>query len=174
MMALGIDPGLSGAFVLTDGKKALRWWAMPLVAGASGGKEISTVKIREIIKAALHCNDHYRNMNVFLEKAVSFGMGTKSAFNYGRGFERVCLGLEFANLPYTLVEPNKWTKVMHEGLQKDLKPKAKSLMAVKKLYPNLVGELPTKRNGELFDGFVDALLIAGYGLKTLTSSEDFY
>ena len=54
---------------------------------------------------------------------------------------------------------------MHEGLSTDLRPKAKSMMAVKRLYPHLVKILPTNTKGALQDGPIDALLIAGYGIR---------
>lgn len=106
-----------------------------------------------------------RSTHVFLERAVSFGLGTKSAFDYGRSFEAIVIALEQLELTVTYVEPAKWTKEMHEGIHTDLKGKAKSLIAAKRLYPHLVGLLPTKPKGGVHDGFIDALLIAGYGLR---------
>ncbi len=67
---------------------------------------------------------------------------------------------------------------MDEGnaSRKDLLPKAKSLIAVKRLFPKLVKQLPRDRKGNLLDGPVDALLIAGYGLRRLRPKDpdDFF
>jgi hypothetical protein len=56
---------------------------------------------------------------------------------------------------------------MHEGVSSDLKPKAKSLIAAKRLYASLYAKLPKKPKGGDHDGYIDALLIAGYGLRRL-------
>jgi len=167
MIVVGIDPGVSGAIVVTDGKAILEVYPMPIE------KEGNDVRVdyRGVIGSLLDLTKS-RSLNpaqtqVFLERAVSFGMGTKSAFNYGRGFEATVIAITAYGMPYTLVEPGKWTKEMHAGISADLKPKAKSLIAVKRLYPQLVAKLPTKPKGGLMDGPVDALLIAGYGLRQL-------
>lgn len=162
---LGIDPGLKGAFVLTDGARYIQTWAMPIC-----GKE-KVVSYEEVLKILINAQITPRPLFVFMEKPVSFGMGTKGAFNYGRSYEVLRIALR--NYYVTLVEPGKWTKEMHKGLSADLKPKAKSLLAVKKLFPKLVGSLPKMpKKGELLDGPVDALLIAGYGLRTLKSTAE--
>ena len=62
----------------------------------------------------------------------------------------------------TYLEPSKWAKVMHEGISKDLKPKAKSTIAVERLFKKFHGSLPRNKNGKIHEGVMDALLIAGY------------
>lgn len=157
---LGIDPGLTGAIVLLE-KDKFRFWEMPL----KNKIEIDFVAVRRIFqmvddKVKLH-------IHVFLERAVSFGMGTKGAFNYGRGFATLEIALIDLDLPYTLVEPGKWTKVMHAGIEADLKPKAKSVIAVERLFPKFAKEIPRNRNGKFHEGIMDALLIGGYGQRCL-------
>jgi crossover junction endodeoxyribonuclease RuvC len=172
-LALGIDPGFSGAFVLTDGDKFFEYWRMPLV-DISGGKEkqVEFDGVHELL------DDIYQKHrpHVFLERAIPMAMGSKGAFNYGRGFAALEIAIELIGMPVTYVEPSKWAKQMHEGLSADLRPKAKSLMAVKRLFPRLVEALPRNKKGALLDGPVDALLIAGYGLRRHRPAEeqDFY
>jgi hypothetical protein len=108
-------------------------------------------------------------------------MGTKGAFNYGRGFAAIEIVLQDGDFPYTLVEPQKWAKVMHAGIGKDLKPKAKSAIAVARLFPKLSKLCTFDKAGKPHDGAIDALLIAGYGLRqtyggdsTRDIIEDFY
>ncbi len=103
--------------------------------------------------------------HVFLERAIPMAMGAKHAFNYGRNFMVLELAVKHSRIPCTYVEPSKWTKVVHEGISADLKPKAKSAIAIKRLLPNL--ELPTTRTGKLDEGVVDAVLIALYGARIL-------
>lgn len=157
---LGIDPGNEGAFVLYDGSTA-QTWMMP-VTKESGATLVDFNGVHGLLWDLQGMVDH-----VFLERAVSFAMGVKGAFNYGRGFASLEIAIQILHMPVTYVEPGKWTKTMHEGISSDLKPKAKSLIAVKRLFPKLVSELPQNRNGKLLEGPIDALLIAAYGLKRL-------
>lgn len=162
LFALGVDPGVNGAFVLTDGKR-LTTWPMPT---ETDGKN-KTVSYKGLVKLVAAIVQLRRKPHVFLERAIPMAQGAKSAFSYGRGFEALSIALEVAGFSTTLVDPHKWTKEMHEGISADLRPKAKSLIAVKRLYPQLVGLLPKRPKGGLEDGPVDALLLAGYGLRRL-------
>ncbi len=174
MKILAIDPGVTGAIVCTDGK-LITSWEMPLELD---GKNKS-IEFDGLIKILMRADSSAR-MPVFLERAMPFAMGSKHAFNYGRGFETIVIALKLLKFSVTYVEPSKWTKEMHEGISGDLKPKVKSAIAVKRLFPHLVRELPTKPKGGMHDGMIDALLIAGYGLRKLgitsnqAESEDFF
>jgi hypothetical protein len=159
---LGIDPGINGAFVITDGK-FLRSYPMPIVVN---GKE-KLIDFDGVWARLSAIKTAHGPIHVFLERAVPMAMGSKGAFTYGRGFEALIIALNLHKFPLTHVEPNRWTKEMHEGISADLKPKARSLIAVKRLYPHLVKSLPKKPKGGLHDGPIDALLIAGYGLRKL-------
>ncbi len=158
---LGIDPGLAGAFVVFDGSDFASY-AMPIVE-IGKEKSIDFDGVHELLWNLQE--KHGAGLHVFIERAVPFAMGSKGAFNYGRGFAALEIAIFLLKFPVTYVEPNKWTKEMHEGISADLKPKSKSLVAVKRLYPNLVPQLPKGRKGALLDGPIDALLIAGYGLR---------
>lgn len=168
MKVFGIDPGFTGALVRTNGVE-LQAWPMP-IWGEGREKRIHFGKLIDIFDA------HWQGEHIYLERPVSFGMSTNSAYSYGRGFEAIVIALELSEIPFTLIEPSKWTKEMHEGISVDLKPKVKSLIAAQRLFPQLVKMLPTKPKGGFHDGFIDALLIAGYGLRRskTTVSDDFY
>ena len=86
-------------------------------------------------------------------------MGSVSAFNYGRGFEMVKIALRLQRIPFTLVDPSVWTRVMHEGTPKDLRPKARSLRALEFHFAHLVDDIPRGKKGRIHDGAVDALLM---------------
>lgn len=152
MKILGIDPGATGGMVLMNGD-VIECHPMP-----TENKEISFRAVKRALEAL-------RPEHIFLERAVSFGMGTKGAFNYGRGFAFVEAAIQLLELRVTYVEPGKWSKVIHAGIDSNLKPKAKSLMAVKRLFPKVV--IPASKTGKLHEGFVDALLIAEYGRLSL-------
>lgn len=170
----GIDPGLTGSIVLYDGE-GVDVWAMP-VNKIGKHSEIDFERVHAILHS-VSCD--WGALPTFLERAVSFGMGSTGAFNYGRGFATIEIALKILQFPTTYVEPGKWTKEMHQGIAKDLKPKAKSLVAVERLFPKLVKTLPRNTKGRLLEGPVDALLIAGYGYRQLFGSQkvdipDFY
>lgn len=157
-VVIGIDPGLDGAIVIFDGKD-FGSYAMPLKIEGKN-RMVDFDGVHELL---FHITDVYTDAHIYLERAVSFGMGVKGAYNYGRGFAAIEIAIELLKMRVTYVEPAKWTKEIHEGISSDLKPKAKSLIAVKRLFPNLVGKLPKNRNGKILDGPIDALLIAAYG-----------
>ena len=151
---LAIDPGQKGAFVLLDGKKFLSW-VMPL----GEDKRVDFEKVLEIFSEA---GD---DVHVFLERAYGGQMGATAAFNYGRDFAALELAIKLCELPVTYIEATKWTKKIHEGISSDLKPKAKSIIAVKRLLPHLVKEIPvTPKSKAMHEGILDALLIAHYGV----------
>lgn len=159
---LGIDPGNFGAIVsLPD----FHFWKMPIVK-IGKSVQIDFLKVRDLLR------DLMTVQHVFLERAVAFGMGTTSAFNYGRGFAAIEHALISHRMPYTLVEPAKWTSAMHAGTARDWKAKARSLAAVHRLYPREAQLITRNRNGKMDEGVVDALLIAGYGMRQFGGAVD--
>jgi len=173
LCVLGVDPGNEGAFVLTDGEKFLETFPMPIL---TEGKT-KRIFFQGVYNLLLEIGP----AQIFLERAVPMAMGSKGAFSYGRGFEAIIIAIELAAVPYTLVEPQKWAREMCAGIRTDLRPKARSLIAARRLYPQLVGKLPvTPRSKKIHDGCIDALLVAGYGLRQLgrgpelVEEKDFY
>jgi hypothetical protein len=161
---LAIDPGHNGAFVWWDGER-VRYEATPLRDPTAKVKEVDFEKICVFLKD--------RPDHIYLERANSFGMGMKAAFNYGRGFGAIEIAIRLAQIPVTLVEPGKWVKEMTEGVDANLKPKVRAWLAFQRLFPQLIGQVPrtkvTKRNkeGVPHDGVVDAQLMAEFGRRKL-------
>ena len=104
--------------------------------------------------------------HVFVEKAQAMPkQGACSMFNYGRGFGEILGVIAALGFSHTLVPPQTWTKVMHRGCYgKD--SKAKSLDAATRLFPH-VDLLRTAKCFKPDEGYIDALLIAEYGKRTL-------
>ena len=125
---------------------------MPLKT--DGTKDVDFEKVRALI------NRHAAR--VFLERAHAGAMGTTGAFNYGRSFAALEIAVLLAGHPVTYLEPSKWAKVMHEGISKDLKPKAKSTIAIERLFKKFHDQIPKNKNGKMHEGVMDALLMAGY------------
>lgn len=152
----GIDPGKQGALVLMEDNKLLNFQLMPLNAAC----EPCFNGVRTILK-------DFNPDHIFLERAVAFGMGTTSAFNYGRGFSTLEIAILMSGKPVTYIEPAKWSREMHEGIDKNLKSKQKSLLAFERLFPHLKERVPKNKNGKIHEGVLDALLIAAYGVRRL-------
>lgn len=157
MRVIGIDPGLTGAIVVIDDNE-FRCIDMPVVE-----KEIDYDGICGVFL-------QYQGTQTFLERAIPFAMGAKSAFNYGRGFAALELAIRAMRMPVTYIEPAKWTKVMHAGIDSGLKPKFKSLIAIERQFPNIMEFIPKSSTGKLHDGVIDAILIAEYGKRMMNST----
>lgn len=157
-MILGVDPGLDGAVVALDGE-AFECRIMP-TKEIGDTREIDFDRFRLILTG-------YPGAHIFLERAMPMAMGSKHAFNYGRGFAALEIAVHLEMMPVTYVEPAKWTKVMHEGISNDLKPKAKSVIAAERLFPSLMSQIPRSKKGKYHDGVIDALLVAGFGVRQM-------
>lgn len=167
---IGIDPGITGAIVVTDGKD-LVYFPMPVIRNG----KTTEISFAGVIDRLRDIENAFGKLQVALERAVPMAMGSKSAFNYGRGFQAILDAIAWCEFPFTLIEPQKWAKEMHEGISVDLRPKAKSVIAVKRLFPALVRLLPVKpKSKALQDGPIDALLIAGYWLRKAKPVKDEY
>lgn len=154
---LGIDPGLKGglALIASDGK-ILDMMKMPV----RKDKQIDHDRLYKFIS-------EITNVHIILERAVSFGMGSKGAFNYGRGFAAIEISIELTGNKYDYVYPQVWTRLLHGDLfgRKDLKAKEKSLIVAERLFD--LREVPKSGTGALHDGIIDALLLAEYGRRAI-------
>jgi len=155
---VAVDPGNNGAIVYLTARGVFQFHVMPVIVNGKS-TEIDFEGVERILRL-------YQGEHVLLERAVSFGMGAGGAFNYGRGFAALEIAIKLLDMSVTYVEPSKWAKWAHQGIEKDLKPKAKSLIAGKRLYPVLFDMIPKgPKSGKPHEGILDALLIAGYGLR---------
>jgi hypothetical protein len=162
-MILGIDPGKEGAFVLLsqDGK-LIDFEIMPL--GPDGQPDYMQIKI--CIRSFFH-----RTTAAYLERAMPMAMGAGGAFTYGMGFAAIKIALREVGMPYTMIEPSKWTKEIFQGIDSNLKPKAQGLIAIDRLFPEEKEKIPVSpRAKNLHGGVIDALLIAEYGRRSLLKS----
>jgi crossover junction endodeoxyribonuclease RuvC len=154
-MILGIDPGLTGGLAIR-GRDVTVIEPMPAMDG-----EITLVELTSWLRE----NKHQVEM-AYLEKAQAMPkQGVSSTFNYGKGFGAVMGVLSALGIPFELVTPQRWTRVMHLGIESDLGPKAKSRIAVARLFPQFdLRESP--RCKKPHEGMVDALLLAEFGYRT--------
>lgn len=154
MLILGIDPGKKGAFSCFDTEVREIVLESPIPILSNGDYDIT-----EILKFAyIKKWDH-----VFMEDVHSiFGSSAKSNFQFGRGVGILEAVITSTSRPFTLVKPKEWQKTAWQGIKLVKNPKANSLAAAKRLFPNN-SFLATQRSKVPHEGLIDAALIAYYG-----------
>ncbi len=159
MLIVGVDPGKSGAIVIL-GEIAVPC-TMPVLTAAKGRVEYNLAAIRVIL--ARDAIEH-----VFIEKLQPMPLekgGTIANYNRGAASHLligICVGLK---IPFTLVAPQTWQKVMLAGTPGG-DTKQRSILAAQRLFPT-VSLLASERCRKPHDGIADALLIAEYGRRVL-------
>jgi len=157
-MIVGIDPGLSGALAYIS-DKVIHVRSMPTLKSTKTKRMMDEQKICQFLEKRKDAIRH-----VFIEKVSAMpGQGVTSMFNFGTGWgllRGICVGL---HLPYTLVHPITWKKVICRDMPKG---KDVSILIAKRLWPN-VSLHPTDRSKKDSDGMADALCIAEYGRRLL-------
>lgn len=151
----GIDVGLKGGIVLIDKhKNVIDFWAIPLI----DKKTVDLKKLNLIFKDELS----YYNPVIYIERV--WGRPKQSSvatFNFGKIYGILLMLLVSWEYRYIEVAPITWTKKIHQGIDKKLPSKKKSLLAFQTTYPDVDFRRGRQRVNP--DGLIDALLIAEYG-----------
>jgi len=150
-MYLGIDPGFSGALaVLDENLQVIHYQDMPVIHVAKK-RELNEPELRNIFQ---RFSPHYTNLTVGIEKSQTMpnqGVVSSGRYMASYGFLRgLCVGM---GLPYILIRPPSWKKVMLADMPKE---KGSSIQKVGQLYPDI--KLTRKKD----HGISDAILIARY------------
>ena len=151
LRVVGIDPGKTGALALATHIEVEQMEVMP-----------------EFPKSILEILKSWKPDHVFLEKAQAMPKnGAVSMFKYGVSYGEIRGLLIAMAIPFTLVPPRTWAKVMHKGADgKDTTAKEKSKEIAHRIFPHL-NFLATERSKKPHDGLIDAALIAEYGRREL-------
>ena len=148
MLAIGIDPGKSGALAvmyLDDDKSIIRIKVVPFEEQA----------YRDALEC---CKDD--KVACLVEKVGAMpGQGVVSMFNFGRNLGLIEGMLTALHLPYQLVPPQTWKKEFSLSSDKQL-----SIDVCKRLFPN-INLLATPRSRKENDGMAEALLLAEYARR---------
>lgn len=173
-MIVGIDPGLSGGIAVLDGAAPeppqAVVYPMPIFKTTTkkGYRNVYDESLLAAFGRSWALFLMAQGLHVFVEKqqALPSTMGGASA-NFQRGLAQgLWIGmLASYRIPYTLVPPQSWQKVMLLGIPGE-DTKQRSVVAAGRLFPN-VSLLPTPRCTKPHDGYADALLIAEYGRRSL-------
>ena len=160
-MILGIDVGQNGGLSLLDKHRNI---IIKRVMPINHEKELDTKSLINLIK-----NNDVKA--VFIEKVHAMpNQGVVSMFTFGKHFGEILGTIKTLGIPYHLVRPREWQAYAHKDVDKRLKPKEKSLLAVKKFYPD-IDFRKSERAKVDHDGIVDATLIALYGLQEYVIQE---
>lgn len=154
MGVLGVDPGLQGGLAIRA-KEGLIYEPMPVAGG-----ELDLAALTRWLKA--HRNEIQM---AYVEKVSAMPkQGVSSTFKFGDGFGSVKGILAALGIPFELVGPQKWMKVMHAGIKPDLPSKERSQLAASRVFP-AISFLATERSKKPHEGMVEASLIAEYGWR---------
>lgn len=167
---IGIDPGFKGGIVLLNSEgELLEKWVMPIIGSDrnKAKREIDFSELRTIfqqlseLKGSCHC---------FIEKVHAMPkQGVSSMFKMGLACGAIEAMVAAFNIPYSKITPQSWNKAMHEGLNKEIKTKDRSLIVYKRAYSG-VDLFNGPRSGKPHEGVLDALLIAEHGRRILNSN----
>lgn len=170
MIVIGIDPGLKGGIVAIESpRKVILSHAMPLI----GGKELDLVELKTLfVHIKKLATERQCDVTVFLEKVRSRpGQGVVAMFTFGRGLGMLEGLLTALEIPMQQVVPQAWVHEMHAGMDRKLTPKARSMLAIRRLYPD-INLMATAKSTKMHDGLIDAALIATYGMRKLKGGTD--
>lgn len=148
MRVLGIDPGLSGAFVLLEDGKPIEWGTMPTMAEGSN-KRVNGAALASVLRFAKIDVAYMEQVNAMP------GQGVASMFTFGHAAGTVRGVLGALEIPVRMVTPQAWKKAV--GLLNKDKDAARSLAI--QIWPEW-RVLDKKGEGQ---ALADAALIARYG-----------
>lgn len=147
---IGIDPGVFGAMaVISD-----------LSMEVFDFDDSKGLAFLRSIADGYHRGEY--DVQVMIEKVSSMsGQGVSSTFKFGANFGQWIGRLEVLAIPYDLVTPGKWKKVMFDSAAKDENKKEFSRQRAIRVFPNMVGRLSKKKDHNR----AEALLIAEYSRR---------
>lgn len=160
MTIIGIDPGLEGGITIIHMGELPIMHRMPVIDG------IDEKAVREILADAL-LEARRKTLTetpimAHIEKVSAMPkQGVCSMFTFGAGWgivRGIMCGLE---IPYQLITPQTWQKVILAGLDRR-DTKAAAYQYVSRLYPQL-DYRASERSHKPHSGKVDSLCIALYG-----------
>lgn len=152
---LGIDVGQNGALVYYDGVELIphRMPVFEIKKGKSIRKRVNFRAVCNILKTDKPDHAYVENVS------AQFGNGAAQAFSFGRACEAIENALIACNVPYSMVTPQEWKKVMQCPAEKD-----GARMRASQLLPDWSHCWDKK----CLDGVAEAAMIALYGYNKTT------
>jgi crossover junction endodeoxyribonuclease RuvC len=170
MKVLGIDNGLDGALVVIEegsfSRRAVisRRIVMPVITGSKDAK-------REYdVPAVVRLISMFQPDHAYVERAQSMPkQGVSSTFSIGYGFGLMVGILTSLKVPYTIVHPRTWQKVMLRDVKKTDTKKAAAVVC-RRLWPEIDWRKSVRARTN-HDGLCDAALIGMFGWRELNGKE---
>jgi hypothetical protein len=151
MMYVGIDVGKDGAMVIIEGDKISKY-KFPMI-----GTDYDIEALSDLFSLIDPKDSH-----TVIEDVHAIGGGSaKANWSFSRGKAILEVLAIVHRIPFTMVKPKVWQKVVHEGIPKQGKAKDMTLMGVKRLFPD-VDLRKNERCRTPDDGIYDALGMAYY------------
>jgi len=148
---IGVDPGFSGGLAVLNAEGIIEVIDMPI---------IKTQKIEIDGSGIVSFLEKHSPCLVGIEKCQSMpGQGISSTGRYMAGYGRLRGICEGMRIPYTLIHPRTWKRVMMPDMTKD---KGQSIIRVKQLFPGIADRFTRKKD----HGICDSILIAEYCRRT--------
>lgn len=171
----GIDPGNRGAIVARRwGGEIVHCETLPLlnVGKGKGNKWVlDHASVLAILRTLAHLDD---DLFFVLEKAQSMpDQGVSSVFQYGEGYGALKMALMAVGIPFDVVHPTRWQKVVLHGIEGE-STKARAILKVQRSMPD-VNLLATVRSRKPHEGLADAACMMDYAehLRPMTEQDVF-
>lgn len=152
MIYVGVDVGKDGAIVIIKQDGSVYKKKFPMIGNDYDIQELSTY-FRAISQEECHM--------VIEDVHAIAGGSAKANWSFSRGKAILEVLATVHKIPFTMVKPKEWQKVVHQGIPKQAKAKDMTLMAVKRLYPD-VDLRKNERCRTPDEGIYDALAMAHY------------
>jgi crossover junction endodeoxyribonuclease RuvC len=148
MNIIAFDPGQKGGIAIHHNGTTT---AQPM---PMAGKTLDLPAIAEIVRSA-------SPDIAVLEKVSSMpGQGVASTFTFGCGYGQLQGLLAGLGIPYELITPQCWKKIVLAGTSKS---KDAAIAYCRRAFPDVPLVMPKCRNPH--DGIADALCLMQYGLR---------
>ena len=147
---IGIDPGKTGAIAAIYSDQTIWLTDCPTI---KVGKNKTELDFRGMVSTL---KQHKNNSYAVIEKVSAMpGQGVTSMFSFGKNFGAWQGILASLDIPFELVTPQAWKKVMMAGQPKE---KDAARLVASQMFPQASEELKRKKD----IGRADALLMAEY------------
>jgi len=163
MTVIGIDPGLSGGLAVLDGANAPALLIMPTMG--TERPQIDEAALRTWLEdLLLQARQRSQALTAYVESVSAMPkQGVASMFTFGCGYGLVRGILCGLRIPYRLVKPQEWQRVVLAGLDRR-DPKAAAYLFASRAWPT-VDWRATPNCRKPHSGLVDAAVIAEFGRR---------
>jgi crossover junction endodeoxyribonuclease RuvC len=168
-MIIGIDNGANGAIVAVRANlEPFAVEPMPVVnVGVTRNGKRGTKRILDMPRVVSLLREIQAEAGgglfACLEHAQVFpGEGRSTAFTAGRSYGALEMALTALAIPYEIVRPRTWQKVVLKGVE-GVDTKARAVLKCQRVFPTI--NLTPGRRRKPMDGIADAACLALYGAQ---------